>query len=258
MLASGSPNRLLLVALLSLTGFLPQRLAAADESCGSVDRFAVAFRFAEVIFSELKEKELDVALSEGMGGFFVGASEADGFQMRFDRPSWHAPGETNEKSDALLIATMEKGGVKLPLYLYFSFIKSHPPTLPRRLACRPVNFTSDAGHEQMRDVANAIEPHPEWSDARELEEARKLGLRYGPEDKEAVLRLIPLKELSRFYSPLKIKSAEFSMNEGQKCAGCSFVLPWWEVKISAPHGVRWLSIIIEPFFGRITNLSTGE
>jgi hypothetical protein len=172
MLASAFPNRLLLAVLLSLTGLLPQRLAAANESCGSVDRFVVALHFAEVIFPELKEKELNISLSHGRGGFIDSASEMDDLQLGFDKPTWHAPGETNEKSDALLVATMEKGGVKLPLYLFFGFVESNPPTLhPRRLACHPVEFTSDAGEKQTRDIAKAIEPHPEWSDAQELEEA---------------------------------------------------------------------------------------
>jgi hypothetical protein len=257
MMTSAFKNRLLLAALLSLLGFLPPHLAAVDVSCGSVDRFVVALRFAEALFPELKDKELNISLSHGTGGFIDSASEMDDLQVRFDKPTWHAPGETNEKSGAELVATMEKGGVRLPLTLYLSFIKLYPPTLPRLLTCHPVQFTSDAGQEQMRKVQEAIDPHPEWSDARELEEARKLGLRYGPEDKNAVLRLIPLRELKQYYGPLKIKSAEFSVNGGGKCAGCSFVLPWWDIKLSGggPHG---LSIIIEPFFGRITHLSSGE
>jgi hypothetical protein len=51
------------------------------------------------------------------------------------------------------------------------------------LACHPVEFRSGLGKKQMRDVSNAIEPRPEWSDAQELEQAQKLGLHYGPEDR---------------------------------------------------------------------------
>jgi hypothetical protein len=256
---TSTQNRLLLaVALVLFLGLLHPPITADDGSCGSVNRFGAALRFAEVVFPELKGKELDVSLSHGNGGFLNSASEMDDLQLRFDKPTWHPPGETNEKLDAMLTETMGKGGIVLPFYLYFSFIEMRQPVLPRRLACRPVNFTSDAGHEQMRKAQEAIESHPEWSDAQELEEARKLGLRYGPEDKDAVLRLISIKELSQFYGPLKIKSAVFFMNGGGKCAGCSFVLPRWEVKASATRDVRWLSITIEPFFGRITSLSSGE
>lgn len=222
-----------------------------------MDRFAVALHFAEAIFPELKDKELNISLSHGTGGFIHSASEMDDLQLLVETPTWHPPGETNEKLDAVLNETMEKGGVRLPFYFYLSFIELHPPTLPRRLACHPVEFRSDAAGKQMRDLSNAIEPHPDWSDAQELEQARKLGLRYGPEDKDTVLRVVPLKELRQFYGPLKIKSAQFFMNGGQKCAGCSFVYPRWVVSLSGgvTHG---LSITIEPFFGRITDLSSGE
>jgi hypothetical protein len=258
MLTSGSQNLVLSAALLSLLSLLQPPTAAGQAICGSVDRFAVALQFAEVIFPELKGKELSVSLSHGNGGFVESASQIDDLQLRFDKPTWHPPGETNEKSDAILTEAMEKTGIGLPFYVYFSFIEMNPPIMPRRLACYPLKFTSDAGHEQMRKAQEAIEPHPEWSDAQEVEEARKLGLRYGPGSKDAVLRLIPLKELSQFYGPLTVKSAQFFMNGGQKCAGCSFVLPLWEVKVLAAHDARWLSITVEPFFGRITNLSSGE
>jgi hypothetical protein len=259
MLTSGFQNRLLLAAVLvSLMGLLQPTAAAADPSCGSLNRLAVALHFADVIFPELKGKEFNVSLSHGNGGFIDSASEMDALQLRFETPTWQPPGETNEKLDAVLNETMEKGGVTLPFYLYFSFIELHPPILPRRLACHPVEFSSDAGERQMRKVQETLDPHPDWSNAQELEEARKLGLRYGPEDKEAVLRLIPLKELRKFYGPLKVTSADFSMNGGRKCSGCSFTDPTWRVSLSATHAVRWLSITIEPFFGRITNLSTGE
>jgi hypothetical protein len=75
--------------------------------------------------------------------------------------------------------------------------------------------------------------------------------------KTKVAQIVGTKELRQFYGPLKIKSAQFFMNGGQKCAGCSFVYPRRVVSLSGgiTHG---LSITIEPFFGRITNLSSGE
>jgi hypothetical protein len=249
---------LLAAALVLIPGLVSPPIAAAEEACGSADRLAVALHFAQVLFPELKGRELNVAVSEGMGSFFVSASEADGFQLRFDKPTWQPPGQTNQKSDAALTETMRKGGIELPFYLYFSFVKMSPPLLPRRLSCRPITFTSDAGHEQMQKLQQTLDPHPDWSDAQELEESRKLGLRYGPEDKDAVLQLIPLKELSQLYGSLKIESARLSMNAGGKCSGCSFAYPTWEIKVAAKDTVRWLSITIEPFFGRITKLSSGE
>ncbi len=236
--------------------FLPSTAAVATDVCGSADRMAVALRFVQTVYPELKGRDLAIALTNTQGD--LAASEADDLGLRFDKPTWHPPGETNGKSDAMLAETMENMGITLPFPLRVSFIETAPPIWPRRLACHPIEFRGEAGLQKMGRLQETINPHPEWSDAQELEEARRVGLRYGPEDKDVVLRLIPLKELVQFYGPLKIKSAEFFMNGGRKCAGCSFVLPRWEIKLSATHATGWLSITIEPFFGRITSLSSGE
>jgi len=226
--------------------FLSPAIATAND-CDSMGRLAIALRFAHALYPELRGKELGISLSHGSGGFIASPTQADGLQLRLDHKDlWHPPDETVDQYYAGQMESIRNSGLELPLTLYFSFVEMRQPVMPRRLACRPVEFRSDLGDRKLGDVSRVIEPHPEWSDAQELEEARKLGLRYGPEEKDAVLRLIPLKELSQFYGPLRITGAEFFMNGGGKCAGCSFVLPRWEIKVSAPHGVRWLSLTIEP------------
>jgi hypothetical protein len=238
--------------------FLCPAIATAND-CDSMGRLATALRFAQGLYPEFRGGEVDISLSHGNGSFLASPTQADALQLRLDyEDMWHPPDSTVDQLYAPQMEEVRSGGIGLPLTLYFSFIKLHPHALRRLLACHPVEFTSDVAHEQMRRAQQAIEPHPEWSDAQELEEARKLGLRYGPEDKKSVLRLIPLTELTKFYGPLEIENAQFFMNGGGKCAGCSFVLPRWEVKVSGRRDVRWLSITIEPFFGRITNLSSGE
>jgi hypothetical protein len=117
-----------------------------------------------------------------------------------------------------------------------------------------LEFTSDVGHTQREKVSAVLKPHPEWSDAEELSAARKLGLRYGPEEKSAILEKLPLQQLAEFYSKLRIKSAEFSMNGGMKCAGCSFVYPRWDVTLSKVGKPGGIDIVVEPFFGKITHI----
>lgn len=251
------------LAFAILSGMIQSASAVPADSCGSLDRLKVALTFAQVMYPDLKDKEFTVSLSHGNGPFINSPIQADDMRIGLDienEDMWHPPGETANQYYRDQIEPMQGSGIELPLYLYFSFIDLRGTLEPRRrhLTCKPLEFRSNASEKKLRDVAKIIEPHPEWSDAQELEEARKLGLRYGPEDKDSVLPLIPLNEMSQFYGPLKIKSAEFLMNGGQKCSGCSFVLPRWEVKVSATHGVGWLSITVEPFFGRITSLSSGQ
>jgi len=236
-----------------LSGLLQPVFAVPGSSCGSVDRLTVALRFAEALYPELKGNEFSISLSAGSGTFIDSATEADGLQIRFDKPIWHPPGRTNEQSDALQAATLAIRGIELPLHLYFSFIDIHGPVAPRHLTCQPFQFKSDAGFKQMVKVFAVLNAHPEWSDEEELTAARKLGLRYGPEDKSAILQMFPFKELAEFYGKLRIKDVKFSMNAGQKCTGCSFAAPSWELSVSDDTGGSL--IMVEPFFGKITSIS---
>jgi hypothetical protein len=64
-----------------------------------------------------------------------------------------------------------------------------------------------------------------------------------------------LKKPAQFYGPLRVKSAEFKMNGGGKCPGCSFADTRWYITLSGPSATRGLLILVEPFFGRVTSIS---
>jgi hypothetical protein len=249
--------RLAALALASLLGVLQPAFAVPGESCGSVDRLTVALGFAQVIFPELKGKEFTVSFAPGNGTFIVGPTQADDVAVRIDDQDnflWHPPDETADQYYAAQFEEVRRSGIELPLDLRFSFIDIHGPLKPRHLTCEPSEFTSDVGHAQMEKVYAVLNPHPEWSDAEELSAARKLGLRYGPEEKSAILEKLPLKQLAEFYGKLRIKSAEFLINGGGKCVGCSFVYPRWNVYLSGASTPRGLFIVVEPFFGKITHI----
>jgi len=250
--------RVLTGVLAFTSALLVPNAAVGADNCGSLERLTVALRFAQVVYPELKGKEFGVSFSPGNGTFVSLPTEADSFMIRVDNPTWLPTGENVDQYYAADLRAVLSSGIGLPLNLSFGFVKAGPSMKHRELACHPLKFTGDVGYSQMEKVWSAINPHPEWSDAEELEAARKLGLRYGPEDKDALLRLIPLKELSRFYGPLQIKSAEFRMNGGQKCAGCSFADPRWYVTASETGSAHGLLVVVEPFFGKITSISDSE
>jgi hypothetical protein len=58
-------------------------------------------------------------------------------------------------------------------------------------------------------------------DEQDLEAARKLGMRFGPEKKADLLRILPVKELSSVYGPLQITEASFTV-ASLKEPGASF------------------------------------
>jgi len=77
------------------------------------------------------------------------------------------------------------------------------------VSCRPLQFRNDKESKQMKEAQTVINAHPEWTDAEESEAVNKLGLRFGPKSRNAVLGLVPLKDLTRLYGPLRITKAEF-------------------------------------------------
>src|SRR5271156_2461043 len=240
------------LALVFLSGLPQSAFAVPGVNCGAADRLTVSLRLAQVLFPELKGKEFSVTLSSGSGDFVSGPIDTSDFSIRFDKPIWRPtvngkPQPDTEQSPATL-----GGGVDLPFDLYFDFIRANVNA--RELVCHPLKFTSEVGHQQMEKVRREIDPHPEWSDEEELRVARKLGLRFGPEEKSAVLKKLPLNQLVKLYGPLRIHSASFSMNGGIKCTGCSFVYPRWDITLSGIGTPRWLLIVIEPFFGRVTSM----
>jgi len=247
------------VALVSLSGLLQSAFAVPTGNCGSVGRLIVTLRYAQVLFPELQDKELSLTFSDGSGTFISSPTEADGLMIRFnDKDLWQPPANGNQQLDSEQPRATLGDGTELPFYLYFSFIDVHGSAKGRQLTCHPLNFTSTAGGTQMEKVWSAIDPHPEWSDGEELGAARKLGLRYGPEDKNVILNKLPLRELAKFYGPLRVKSAEFRMNGGGKCPGCSFADPRWYITLSGSGTTHGLLIVVEPFFGRITSISDSE
>ncbi|HEY6768906.1 MAG TPA: hypothetical protein VI386_29480 [Candidatus Sulfotelmatobacter sp.] len=246
----------LLTGVLALTlALLFPKAAVCADNCGSLERMASALRFAQAVYPELKEKEFGLSFSPGNGTFVDFPTEADNFMIRVGEPIWIPAGEMVDQYYAVDLRAVRSSGIELPLNLSFSFAKAGPSVRQRHLSCQPVTFTGTVGYEQLKKVQSAIDPHPEWSDEEELRVARKLGLRYGPEDKSSLLQKLPLKELAQFYGKLRVESATFSMNAGVKCAGCSFVAPSWQITVSESGNFRGLLIIIEPFFGKITSIA---
>lgn len=242
-----------MIALVFLSGCLQPTFAATGGSCGAPDRLIVALRFARALFPELRGREFSIALLPGNGPFTSSPTDTSDFRIRFDSPIWQPSVNGKLQSNPEQPVPSPGNRVELPFDLYFDFIR--PDATARVLGCQPANFRSSAGHTQIEEVRSAINPHSEWSDEKELGVARKLGLRYGPEAKSTILQKLTFKELAKFYGPLQIKSAEFRMNGGGKCQGCSFADPSWEIMLSGTGNIRGLLIIVEPFFGRIASIS---
>jgi hypothetical protein len=56
-----------------------------------------------------------------------------------------------------------------------------------------------------------VDAHPEWSDEQVVKALKAAGARFGPDDREAFLRALPLKELEPFTGRLEVRSVYFNL-----------------------------------------------
>jgi hypothetical protein len=235
--------------------------AFGTEGCGSLDRAENAIHMAEILYPELKGRELTIQFSHGTGGPLSGPSDAASLLIAVDKPEWHAPGETDKHPVRTPQPSRSKAvEVELPLYLQFDFIRTifdkTGNRLGTKLSCWPVQFSNANAvlSKQMHDAWVSINAHPEWTDGEDLKAARELGMQFGPEKKTDLLRILPLKELSSIYSPLQITEAKFKVT-GLKEPESSFADLHWYITAKREGGKKTLQIMVEPFHGRITAIS---
>jgi len=108
-------------------------------------------------------------------------------------------------------------------------------------------------------LTKEINEHPEWSDARVVEALKAAGAKYGPDDRAAFLRALPLKELEPFTGRLEVVSARFDVRlhtgEGDKPEA---YLTWavdakWHSADGRYDADRFM--IFEPFDGALMDYS---
>ncbi|HLJ42176.1 MAG TPA: hypothetical protein VKT50_11875, partial [Candidatus Acidoferrales bacterium] len=114
-------------------------------------------------------------------------------------------------------------------------------------------ITKDSLNKTLR---SRIQAHPEWPDPLIVRTLKEAGAKYGPNDKTALLSVIPVGELEKFLGPLQVESAEFQLTTKDHIG--SFALLFWQVEMKAakPNGqsVEY-SMTFEPFAGRLTSFS---
>jgi hypothetical protein len=232
--------------------------ALGSEKCGSLDRAANAILLAQALYPELKGSELNLQFSEGTGGPLSGPTDARSLLIAVDKPQWHPPGETTERLDGAPRSQSGSIEIEFPLYFEFSFAVSivgkTGDVVGTQLSCRPAKFINHKASKQILDAAGVINAHPEWTDAQDLEAARKLGMRFGPEKKADLLRMLPLKELSSIYGPLQITEASFRV-AGMKERESSFADLHWFITAKLVGSQKTLQIMVEPFHGKIVAIS---
>jgi hypothetical protein len=179
--------------------------------------------------------------------------------MTIDNPVWHPPKQGKQDEPAVDTTHSAKGQLRseFPLYLTFDFVDYGRGR--HRIECRPLQFMLNRPSKMLEEAQAEINANPAWTEAEALEAARRHGLRFGPNNKQAVLKLIPLKELSTFFGALRIKRTQFTItSEHEKDAKYSFASLSWYIMAEEVDTTRALQIVVEPFWGHIVGLSEGD
>ena len=232
--------------------------ALGSEKCGSLDRAANAIKLAQILYPELRGREFSLQFSEGSGPL-SGPADVGSFLIAVDKAQWHPPAETSEQPDGARRSQDGTIEIGMPQYLRFTFIRAAitgktGAVVGRELSCWPLEFRNDKTSKQMLDAEQVINDHPEWTEAQDLEAASKFGMRFGPDKKTDLLRILPLRGLSSIYGPLQITKANFR-TAGPKEPGSYFADLHWYITAKHIGSPKTLQITVEPFDGKITAFS---
>jgi hypothetical protein len=239
---------------------LLSNLAGAADKCGSLERMETAIRLVRTLYPELRDTELSIGLAEGSYAGGARPVDARAFEMKIGNPEWHPPNQDRKDEQpegSTTTAQAQQQRREVPLLLTFNFIDFGRGR--HKVECHPVQFLNNRPTKMLEDAQAEINAHPAWTQAEALEAAKRHGLRFGPSDKQAVLKLIPLRELSTFFGTLRVKRTKFTVtSEHEKDAAYSFALLSWVITAEEVGTTRALEISVEPFQGAIVGLSEGD
>ncbi|MGD0697553.1 MAG: hypothetical protein ABSB82_22250 [Terriglobia bacterium] len=116
---------------------------------------------------------------------------------------------------------------------------------------------ADARQERFGEL---IGKHAEWSEAQVIQAMKKAGAKYGPEDKDQLLRALPLAELRPYVGDLHVERAEFVFNrpEGAKPSREEMgAVCFWRLTGTshlASGAAKDYSLVVDAFDGRLSSI----
>lgn len=117
-----------------------------------------------------------------------------------------------------------------------------------------------ARSESHAALARLVDENPQWSEQQCLDALRAAGARFGPTEKTALLRALPINKMEPLLGKLKITSLEFETRHEQVLNGKpspSAILKWAleaEAKKPGKRGAKY-TFTFEPFEGRLIFLA---
>jgi hypothetical protein len=115
--------------------------------------------------------------------------------------------------------------------------------------------------ERIQNVEREINLHQEWSDEEAIAALERGGAKYGPREKEAFLRTLPLSSLTELFGKTTIASTRFNLRvefpSGERRSGTLT----WTVYFKCgddKHPAAIYGASFEPFEGRLLNLGKQD
>ncbi len=123
-----------------------------------------------------------------------------------------------------------------------------------RFAAKSDKILNTSKNEALRKL---IDSHPEWPDTRIAEELRAAGAKFGPDEKEQVLKTLPLARLQPILGKLRVESARFDAKVEAASANTMAILDWDIAVVGVmPDGEQVsYSLSVEPFEGGIVQIT---
>lgn len=121
---------------------------------------------------------------------------------------------------------------------------------------RSAELTLYPKSDRMRSMVDA---HQNWSDEQISSALKRAGAKFGPDEREALLEVIPLKALEPFIGTFHVDSAEFRLRHQQKPESLAEL--YWVVlghsEMADGRQIRW-QLLFEPFDGKLTRVDSDR
>jgi len=105
-------------------------------------------------------------------------------------------------------------------------------------------------------LLDQVNSHQKWSDQQVAASMKKAGAKFGPNDRDALLKKVPTEALEPFIGQFRIESSEFHLRHEQSPRSLAEL--YWEVdgesELQSGQKAHW-TLILEPFTARLTSLT---
>ena len=120
--------------------------------------------------------------------------------------------------------------------------------------------SEDLANQRKNDrLRNLVDHHQDWSDAEVVTALGNAGARFGPNQKDAFLKQLPIDLLGKYVGELRMESAEFELRHDQP--GGPIAELYWSVRIKAQASGtsnRACGLEFEPFGGKLIALVCAD